>query len=135
MRHPVERCWGLASDGRQLEHHQPDEADQHEAHEQRDKPHAGRADLHFHRRPADRADGEVVLLADLGLGHDYLGITVNGTGCNDSGCSYMQDLATRLPPLAPRPGNWRLDDPDPPVTMELRCPLGLPARRTAAGRY
>src|ERR1700740_2526294 len=86
MCHPVEGRRRLASDGGQLKHHQPDEADQHQADKQTNEPHTGRSDLHLHGRAADGADREIVLLADLGLGHDYLGIsrgylnTLNRTG-------------------------------------------------------
>ena len=45
---------------------------QHQADEEHDEPDAGRARLHFDRGAADRIDGEVVLLANLGLGHGDL---------------------------------------------------------------
>ena len=47
----------------------------------------------------------------------------------------MQDLATRLTHLAPRPGNGEPMIADPPLTVALRRPVGLPAGRTAAGRH
>src|SRR5689334_25334497 len=58
--------------GGELEHQQPGQADQHQAAEQNHKPDTRWPGLDLDRRPAHRVDGEVVLLANFGLGHCYL---------------------------------------------------------------
>src|SRR6267142_4123491 len=98
--------------GRELEHQQPDQTDQHQTAEQNHEPDARRPGLDLDRRPAHRVDGEVVLLADFGLGHGYLR---GQSGHTVRRCNYEPNVAT-LP--APNPeGEESMDKPPEPSAL------------------
>src|SRR5258705_9085188 len=106
--------------GRELEHQQPDQADQHQTAEQNHEPHARRPGLDLDRCPAHRVDGEVVLLADFGLGHGYLR---GQSGHTVRRCTYEPNVAT-LPAPNPERG---ADGPASslPLAVALRRPAGV----------
>ncbi len=90
IRHPVEQRGRIRAGGRQLKHHQPNQADQHQADEERDEPHARWPGLDLDRRTAHRADGEVALLADFGLRQRDLGDTVFRAGATIAAASVVR---------------------------------------------
>src|SRR6202043_3888708 len=75
-----------------------------------------------------RLDGEVVLLADFGLGHGHLH---GQSGHTVRRCTYEPNVAT-LPAPNPERG---ADGPaaPPPLPVALRCPAGVSIGGPAAG--